>query len=219
MSAKNTERMLFETGVVAIMRAKSPDQLLAAAEAIMKGGVNVIEVTMTTPNALNVIKEATDRFSDDVLIGAGTVLDPETARAAILAGAQFIVTPTLNKKTIKICRRYAIPIIPGAYTPTEILTAWEAGASSVKVFPASAGGPAYFKAIKAPLPQISLTAVGGVNVENTADFFGAGVDVVGVGGELVSQKLLDQGDLKEITRRAEQFRAEADKGKVQSGRR
>jgi len=219
VSAKNTERMLFETGVVAIMRAKSSDQLLAAAEAIMKGGVNVIEVTMTTPNALKVIQEATDRFSDDVLFGAGTVLDPETARAAILAGAQFIVTPTLNKKTIKICRRYAVPIIPGAYTPTEILTAWEAGASSVKVFPASSGGPGYIKAIKAPLPQISLTAVGGVNVENTAEFFGAGVDVVGVGGELVNQKLLDQGDLKEITRRAEQFRTEAEKGKVKSGRR
>ncbi len=219
MSAKNTERMLFETGVVAIMRAKSSDQLLAAAEAIMKGGVNVIEVTMTTPNALKVIQEATDRFSDDVLFGAGTVLDPETARAAILAGAQFIVTPTLNKKTIKICRRYAVPIIPGAYTPTEILTAWEAGASSVKVFPASAGGPGYIKAIKAPLPQISLTAVGGVNVENTAEFFSVGVDVVGVGGELVNQILLDRGDLKEITRRAEQFQAEAKKGKIQSGRR
>lgn len=219
MSAKNTERKLFETGVVAIMRARSSDQLLAAAEAIMKGGVNVIEVTMTTPNALKVIQEATDRFSDNVLFGAGTVLDPETARAAILAGAQFIVTPTLNKKTIKICRRYAVPIIPGAYTPTEILTAWEAGASSVKVFPASAGGPGYVKAIKAPLPQISITAVGGVNVENTAEFFSVGVDVVGVGGELVNQKLLDQGDLKEITRRAEQFRAEAEKGKIQSGRR
>jgi len=212
------DRLLFETGVVAIMRAKSSDQLLAAAEAILEGGVNVIEVTMTTPNALNIIQEATSRFSNTVLFGAGSVLDPETARAAILAGAQFIVTPTLNKKTIKLCRRYTIPIISGAFTPTEILTAWEADASSVKVFPSSLGGPAYINAIKAPLPQISLTAVGGVNIDNTAAFFRAGVDLVGVGSDLVNQTLLEKGDLKEITRRAEMFRAEADKGRNKSTR-
>jgi len=217
VSNNKTEIMLFQSGVVAIMRAKSSNQLLAAAEAIMNGGVNVIEVTMTTPNALNVIQEATSKFSNNILFGAGSVLDAETAQAAILAGAQFIVTPTLNRKTIKLCRRYSVPIIPGAYTPTEILTAWEAGACSVKVFPASLGGPAYIKAIKAPLPQISLTAVGGVNVENTADFFRCGVDVVGVGSELVNQKLLDEGNLKEITRRAEMFRAEADRGRGHKG--
>lgn len=213
MKREKMERLMFETGIVAIMRAKSSDQLLAAAEAICDGGVKVIEVTMTTPNALNIIQQATSQFSEEILFGAGSVIDPETARAAILSGAQFIVCPTLNKKTIKLCRRYSIPVIPGAYTPTEILTAWEGGANSVKVFPASVGGPAYIKAIKAPLPQISLTAVGGVNVENTADFFSAGVDLIGVGGELVNQNLLDKGDLKEITKRAEIFRAEVEKGR------
>ncbi len=213
MDTENSENLMFETGIVAIMRAKSSDQLLAAAEAILAGGVKVIEVTMTTPDALNVIRKATSQFSDEVLFGAGSVLDPETARAAILAGAQFIVCPTLNKKTIKLCRRYSIPVIPGAYTPTEILTAWEAGASSVKVFPASAGGPAYIKAVKAPLPQVSLTAVGGVNMENTAEFFRSGADIVGIGGELVNQQLLEEGNLKEITKRAEKFTVEAQKGR------
>lgn len=210
---ENSKRLIFETGIVAIMRAKSSDQLLAAAEAILAGGIKVIEVTMTTPNALEVIQKATTQFSGEVLFGAGSILDPETARAAILAGAQFIVCPTLNTKTIKICRRYSIPVIPGAYTPTEILTAWEAGADSVKVFPASTGGPSYIKTVKAPLPHVSLTAVGGVNLENTAEFFRAGVDIVGIGGELVNQKLLDEGDLKEITKRAEKFRAEVEKGR------
>lgn len=213
MSRESTQRLIFETGIVAIMRAKNSDQLLAAAEAVLAGGVKVIEVTMTTPNALGVIQQATSHFTEEIIFGAGSVLDPETARAAILAGAQFVVCPTLNLNTIKVCRRYSIPVIPGAYTPTEILSAWEAGASSVKVFPASIGGPAYIKAIKAPLPQISLTAVGGVCIENTADFIRSGVDIVGVGGELVNQKLLDTGDFLEITKRANLFRAEVEKGR------
>jgi 2-dehydro-3-deoxyphosphogluconate aldolase/(4S)-4-hydroxy-2-oxoglutarate aldolase len=132
---------------------------------------------------------------------------------AILAGAQFVVCPTFKPETVEICKRYSIPVVPGAYTPTEILTAWEAGASAVKVFPASAGGPAYIKAIKAPLPQISLSAVGGVTVENTADFIYAGVDFVGVGGELVNQKLLDAHNFAEITERASSFRLEVEKGR------
>ena len=214
MSEESALKLILETGVVAIMRAKSSDQLLKAAEAVLSGGVKAIEVTMTTPDALDVIQRATSQFGKEVLFGVGSVLDPETARAAILAGAQFIVCPTLKVETIEICKRYSIPVMPGAYTPTEILTAWEAGANVVKVFPASVGGPAYIKAIKGPLPQVSLAAVGGVNVENTADFFRAGVDVVGVGGELVNQKLLDARDFEEIIKRARLFRAEADKGRV-----
>jgi len=213
MNGANALQMILETGVVAIMRAKSSDQLLTAAEAILAGGVRAIEVTMTTPNAIDVIHQATSQFGKDVLFGVGSVLDPETARAAISAGAQFVVCPTLKLETIEMCKRYSIPIMPGAYTPTEVLTAWEAGASMVKVFPASAGGPAYIKAIKAPLPQIRLAAVGGVNVENTADFFRAGVEVIGVGGELVNQKLLDARDFTEISKRACLFRAEVDKGR------
>lgn len=204
---------IMEAGVVAIMRAKSADQLLEAAEAVLAGGVKAIEVTMTTPGALDVIRQAVNKFGSNVLFGVGSVLDPETARSAMLAGAQFVVCPTLNIKTIEICKRYSVPVMPGAYTPTELLTAWEAGASVVKVFPASAGGPAYIKAVKAPLPQIRLAAVGGVDLTNTADFIRAGVDIVGVGGELVSQKLLDAKDFASITERARRFREEVERGR------
>ncbi len=204
---------IVKTGVVAIMRAKSADQLLEAAEAIREGGVIAIEITMTTPGALEVIHQAVDKFGEDVLFGVGSVLDPETARSAILAGAQFVVSPTLNVKVIELCNRYSIPSIPGAYTPTELLTAWEAGASLVKVFPASVGGPAYIKAVRAPLPQIRLVAVGGVNLDTTADFIRSGVEVVGVGGELVNQKLLDAREFASITERARRFRKEVDKGR------
>lgn len=213
MEQETTLDLILKTGVVAIMRAKSSDQLLAAAEAILAGGVQAIEVTMTTPGAIEVIRQARQKFGGEVLFGVGSVLDAETARAAILAGAQFVVCPTLNLNTIQICKRYSIPVMPGAYTPTEILTAWEAGADVVKVFPASVGGPAYIKAIKGPLPQIRLAAVGGVDQNTTAEFFRAGVDVVGVGGELVNQKLLDAQNFTEITERAKIFRRQADEGR------
>lgn len=205
--------LILQTGVVAIMRAKTADQLLDAAEAVLSGGVMAIEVTMTTPRALDVIQQAVAKFGNDVLFGVGSVLDPETARSAMLAGAQFVVCPTLNLKTIEICKRYSVPVMPGAYTPTELLTAWEAGATLVKVFPASIGGPAYIKAVKAPLPQIRLVAVGGVDLSNTADFVRAGVEVVGVGGELVNQKLLDARNFVEITERARRFREEVERGR------
>jgi len=204
---------ILETGVVAIMRAKSADQLLEAAEAVLAGGVKAIEVTMTTPGALDVIRQAINKFGGTVLFGVGSVLDSETARSAMLAGAQFVVCPTLNIRTIEICNRYSVPVMPGAYTPTELLTAWEAGASIVKVFPASAGGPAYIKAVKAPLPHIRLAAVGGVDLNNAADFIRAGVDIVGVGGELVSQKLLDAKDFASITESARHFRQEVERGR------
>jgi len=213
MSANGPMDRILDGGVVAIMRAKSSDQLLGAAKAVLAGGVAAIEVTMTTPGALDVIRQATSQFGKEVLFGVGSVLDAETARAAILAGAQFVVCPTLKLETIEICRRYSIPVVPGAYTPTEILSAWEAGANAVKVFPASAGGPAYLKAIKGPLPQVSLTAVGGVTVENAADFIRAGADFIGVGGELVNQKLLDASDFVQITERARTFRLEVEKGR------
>lgn len=205
MSKVNYLDLLLVRKVVAIMRAKNSEQLIEAAEAIFAGGMSVIEVTMTTPNALNVIEKARVKFGEDVLFGAGSVLDPETARAAILAGAQFIVCPTLKLATIELCKRYAIPVMPGAFTPTEVLTAWENGADIVKVFPTSVGGPAYIKAIKAPLPHIRMAAVGGVNLANTADFFKAGCETVGIGGELVSQDLLDKKDFATITERARGF--------------
>jgi len=206
--------LLKKTGVVAIMRAKSPDHLLVAAESIRAGGVQAIEVTMTTPGALDVIEQATQMFGADVLFGVGSVLDPESARAAILAGARFVVCPALNLNTIELCNRYSVPVFPGAYTPTEILAAWEAGADMVKVFPASVGGPAYIKAIKAPFPQVKLMPVGGVNLDTTADFIHAGAEVVAAGGALVSEELLEAGDFAALTERARRFCQEVAKGRA-----
>jgi 2-dehydro-3-deoxyphosphogluconate aldolase/(4S)-4-hydroxy-2-oxoglutarate aldolase len=202
------------TGVIAIMRTQSSKQLLSAADAIREGGVCAIEVTMTTPGALSVIERAAARYDQDVLFGAGTVLDAESARAAILSGAQFIVAPTLDKDLISLCRRYSVPVMPGVYTPTEALTAWQGGADMVKIFPSSVGGPAYIKALKAPLPQIDMIPVGGVTVDNTAEFIRAGAVAVGVGGALINQKLLDSGELATLTRRARRLIEEVTRGRT-----
>jgi 2-dehydro-3-deoxyphosphogluconate aldolase/(4S)-4-hydroxy-2-oxoglutarate aldolase len=211
-----TERLelIRKTGVIAIMRAKSSDQLIAAADAIKAGGVRAIEVTMTTPGALDVIAQASARYGQDVLFGAGSVLDPETARAAILAGAEFVVAPTLNLEVIELCNRYSTPVMPGCYTPTEMLTAWEAGADMVKLFPASVGGPALIKAILAPLPQLEIVPVGGVDLETAAPFIASGATALGVGSSLVNQKLLDAGDMQELARRARAFIREVEKGRA-----
>ena len=203
-----------DTGVIAIMRAQSSDQLITGADAIKAGGVRVIEVTMTTPGALGVIETAKERYGDEVLFGAGSVLDPETARAAILAGADFIVAPTLKVETIALCKRYSIPVMPGCATPTEALTAWEAGADMIKLFPASFGGAALVKAILAPLPHLEIVPVGGVDLNTAADFIQKGATALGVGSSLVNQKLLDNGDLDELTRRAEAFIQEVQKGRT-----
>jgi len=212
---KKTKKLnlIRETGVIAIMRAQSSDQLIAAADAIKAGGVRVIEVTMTTPGALDVIAEATQRYGEDVLFGAGSVLDAETTRAAMLAGAGFVVAPTLNLDVVALCNRYSIPVMPGCFTPTEMLTAWEAGADMVKLFPASIGGPAFIKAIRAPLPQLEIVPVGGVNLDTAADFIRNGAAALGVGSSLVNQKLLDAGDMEELTRRAARFIEEVKKGR------
>jgi 2-dehydro-3-deoxyphosphogluconate aldolase/(4S)-4-hydroxy-2-oxoglutarate aldolase len=207
-------QIIESTGVIAIMRAQSSDQLLQAADAIREGGVRVIEVTMTTPGALEVIAEARRRYGAEVLFGAGTVLDAETGRAAILAGAQLVVAPTLNLGLIELCRRYSIPVMPGAYTPTEALTAWQAGADIVKIFPADVGGPAYLKAIRAPLPQLKLCPVGGVDLDTAAEFIRSGAACLGVGSALINQKLLDSGDFAELARRAARFREEVQKGRA-----
>jgi 2-dehydro-3-deoxyphosphogluconate aldolase/(4S)-4-hydroxy-2-oxoglutarate aldolase len=198
-------QLIRETGIIAIMRAKSSGQLIAAAEAIRLGGVKVIEVTMTTPGALNVITEATQKYGQEVLFGAGSVLDPETARAAILAGAGFIVAPSLNQAVISLCHRYSIPVLPGCFTPTEMLTAWEAGADMIKLFPADLGGPDLVKAILAPFPQFEIVPVGGVDLDNAAEFIEKGAVALGIGSSLINQKLLDGGDMDELTRRASAF--------------
>ena len=202
-----------ETGVIAIMRAQSSEQLIAAADAIKLGGVRAIEVTMTTPGALDVIAEANERYGSDVIFGAGTVLDPQTGRAAILAGADFVVSPTLNLELVKLCNRYSIPVAPGCYSPTEVLTGWEAGADFIKLFPASVGGPGLVKAILAPLPQVRIIPVGGVNLDTAAGFIRSGAAALGVGSSLVNQKLLDEGNLDELTRRAAAYIQEVRKGR------
>ena len=206
--------IIHNTGVIAIMRAQSSEQLIAAADAIKAGGVRAIEVTMTTPGALDIIAQASKKYEDQVLFGAGSVLDAETARTAILAGAGFVVAPTLNLDVIALCNRYSIPVTPGCYTPTEMLTAWEAGADMVKLFPASVGGPALIKAILAPLPQLNIVPVGGVNLNTAADFIRNGAAALGVGSSLVNQSLLDAGDMAELTRRAAAFCQEVKKGRA-----
>lgn len=193
---------LSSTPIIAIMRAKQAESLIDAAHALKSGNITLIEVTLTTPNALKIIERARTQLGDSVVFGAGSVLDAESARAAILAGAQFIVMPTLNIETITLSKRYSIPVMPGAFTPTEIQTAWEAGADMVKVFPIDALGAKFMKSVKAPLPQVKLAAVGGVSLDNIADYFKNGADAVGVGGTLVNDALLEQQDFEEITRRA-----------------
>lgn len=198
-------RLIIDSGVIAIVRFDRSEELVQVARAIRAGGVRAIEFTMTTPNALAIIESATREFGEDVLLGAGTVLDPETARAAILAGAQFIVAPTLNLKVIETCHRYSKVVVPGAFTPTEILTAWEAGADFVKLFPAEFGGPEYIRAIRAPLPQVKLIPVGGVSLETIGDFIKAGAAAVAAGSNLVKKSAIAAKNWDELTDLARQF--------------
>jgi 2-dehydro-3-deoxyphosphogluconate aldolase/(4S)-4-hydroxy-2-oxoglutarate aldolase len=201
---KNLQTII-DCGVVAIVRVASAREAVEVCGAIAKGGVKPIEVTMTVPGAIDAIKEFKGAMKDEVLVGAGTVLDPETARAVILAGAEFVVSPTLNLEVIKVCRRYSKLVIPGTFTPTEILTAWEAGADIVKVFPATVGGPQYLKDIRGPLPQIRLCPTGGVNLENTPDFIRAGAVAVAAGTSLVDKKAVNQKNYDLITENAKKF--------------
>jgi len=192
--------------LVPIVRTPDAKSALAAVEAVYAGGIDCVEITMTVAGALKAIEAIADKHGDKILLGAGTVLDPETARACMLAGAQFFVTPSLNHKTIELARRYSRPIFPGGLTPTEILTAWEAGADGVKVFPCSAvGGAKYIKAVKAPFPQIDLIPTGGVNLETIADFLAAGSTAVGVGSELIDAQSVASGDYLAVTERSRKF--------------
>jgi 2-dehydro-3-deoxyphosphogluconate aldolase/(4S)-4-hydroxy-2-oxoglutarate aldolase len=205
---------ILEEGVVPVVRVSSAAETFEVAKAIREGGISVIEVTMSVPGALDVMKEVTQRFGREVLLGAGTILDPETARAALLSGAKFVVTPTLNLDIIKMCRRYSAVVIPGALTPTEILTAWEAGADLVKVFPiAQVGGPAYIRAVRAPLPQIPLVPTGGVNAENAGEFIRAGAAAIAAGGELVDKKAVAEKKYSVIVENARRFLAEVKKAR------
>jgi len=196
---------LLDPGIIAIIRADSSEQLLDAAGALLAGGVTAMEVTMTTPNALQVIGDVTAKFGDQVLMGVGSVLDPETARAAILAGAEFVVTPVTKPEVIRMCNRYGRPIASGAFTATECLLAHESGADFVKLFPADHAGPAYLKNLLAPLPMLQIIPTGGVTPETAGAFLKAGSVALGAGSSLVSKELLAARDWKALTQRAKEF--------------
>lgn len=198
MSTHADLQRVLNGGIVAILRANSGELLVEVAEALYEGGIDVIEVTFTVPRVLEIISAVRDRLGDRILLGAGTVLDAESARAAMLAGAEFIVTPTVCRPAIEICRRYDKLVMAGAFTPTEILTAWEAGSEIVKVFPADVGGPAYLKAVHGPLPHVRLLPTGGVNLETLADFVRAGACAVGLGSALVEKEALERRDLQRM---------------------
>ena len=206
MNKAEVIKQIKDIGLIPVVRATSADEAMHAIDAIREGGVTVLEITMTVPGAVGVIEQLTKKYGSEVLVGAGTVLDAETARACMLSGAQFIVSPALNMETIECCRRYGVAVMPGALTPTEVVQAWTAGADFVKVFPAGAlGGASYLKALKAPLPHIELVPTGGVSLKTAADFIKAGASALGVGADLVDLKAMRNGQASVITERAKQF--------------
>jgi 2-dehydro-3-deoxyphosphogluconate aldolase/(4S)-4-hydroxy-2-oxoglutarate aldolase len=207
-------RSILDIGVVPVVRTSSAESAILAIEAVYRGGIRAAEITMTVPGAIKALEKLADAFGDKLVLGAGTVLDPETARICMLAGAQFFVTPALNLKTIEMAKRYSKIIMPGALTPTEIVAAWEAGADCVKVFPCGAlGGAKYIKSLKAPLPHIEMVPTGGVSLETTADFLRAGAAAVAVGAELIDAKTISQGRYEVFEERARQFLAEVAKAR------
>src|SRR3954453_6688789 len=206
MQSSEAVRQIVELGIVPIVRTADAESAVRSVEAISEGGIPCAEITMTVQGAVRALEKLADQFGDSIVLGAGTVLDPETARICMLAGAQFFVTPALNLATIEIAQRYSKPIMPGALTPTEILAAWQAGADAVKVFPASAvGGAKYIKALKGPFPQIDMIPTGGVNLDTTADFLRAGASAVPVGGELVDAQTIKEGRYEVFEDRARQY--------------
>src|SRR3954470_1702186 len=193
MSQKSILSSIIEIGVVPVVRTSTAEAAIRSIEAIHRGGILAAEITMTVPGAVRALEKVADRFGDKIILGAGTVLDPETARICMLAGAQFFVTPALRVSTIEMVKRYSKVICPGALTPTEVITAWEAGADVIKVFPCgNVGGAKYIKALKGPFPHIEMIPTGGVNLETAADFLRAGACAVAVGGELVDPKLIKE---------------------------
>lgn len=191
-------------GVVSVIRLDDLSGAVAIAEALIDGGVRAIEFTFTNPSAARAIEAAAAKCGRRALVGAGSVLDAETARVAILAGASFIVTPTLRRQTIELCRRYSVPVVVGGFTPTELLAAWEAGASYVKVFPARVGGPEYIKDLLGPLPQLKVIPTGGVTPENAGQFIQAGAVAVALGSNLVDAQTVERGDWSVLAKRARQ---------------
>src|SRR5215831_6096641 len=208
MTAKEILAFITGVGIVPVVRTSTADHAIRAVEAIYNGGIRAAEITMTVPGAIRALEKLADKFGGKLMLGAGTVLDPETARACMLAGAEFFVTPALRVSTIEMVKRYSKVICPGALTPTEVLTAWEAGADVVKIFPCgNVGGPKYIKALKGPFPQIEMVPTGGVNLETAGEFLKAGACAVAVGGELVDGKSIKESRYDLIESRARQYLA------------
>ncbi len=205
MQKQTSLSRVHSTGIVAVLRAASGELLADVAEALLAGGVEVMEVTFTVPRAHQVLERVAERLGDRILLGAGTVLDTETARIALLSGAEFIVSPAVNVDVIRLCRRYDKLVMPGALTPTEVLTAWEAGADIVKIFPSDLTGPAYLKALAGPLPQVRMMPTGGVNLQTAAEFLRAGAFALGIGSSLVDPQAVAACDLKKIESLAAQY--------------
>jgi 2-dehydro-3-deoxyphosphogluconate aldolase/(4S)-4-hydroxy-2-oxoglutarate aldolase len=205
MSPDDVVKQITQGGIVAIIRLPSADDLLPAAEAIRDGGVTAVEFTLTTPGALQALARARLRLGREIRLGVVTVLAAEAARDSIRAGAEFLTAPNLNPEVVRAGREAGVPVIPGAFTPTEIVQAWDLGASLVKVFPAGPAGPRYIKDLRGPLPHIPLVPTGGVSLENAGAFILAGAAALGVGGELVSTDLLERRAFREITARAREF--------------
>lgn len=209
---------LSAVGVIPVVRAASAAEALAAVAAIKAGGLPILEITMTVPGALGVIEAVTSQYGDGVLVGAGTVLSAETARDCVAAGARFIVSPALNLRTVEWCRGAGVPVMPGALTPTEVLTAWDAGADFVKVFPCdSAGGAQHVKALKGPFPDIPLIPTGGVTLETVADYIRAGAAAVGVGSNLVDTKAVAAGNSERVSLAARQYVAAVKRARENRG--
>lgn len=197
---------LKKSKIVAVIRGARPDQILPIAYALKSGGISAFEITVETPKVCALIEKVKEEFGNEAIVGAGTVLDAETARSVILSGAEFIFSPTVNAETIKMAKRYGVLSIPGAFTPTEILTAYENGGDIIKVFPADVLGVSYFKSLKGPLPHIPLMPTGGINAENIHDYFRAGAVAAGVGGSLVNpKKLKSEKEYSDLTEKAKQY--------------
>jgi 2-dehydro-3-deoxyphosphogluconate aldolase/(4S)-4-hydroxy-2-oxoglutarate aldolase len=203
-SRADTTRAIESCGVVAVLRLTDASRLTAVVDALAAGGVRALEVTMTVPGAIR-LEQIAPTLPQEFVLGAGTILDPETARQAILAGARFIVGPVFNEPVVRLCHRYDVAAMPGCFSPTEILSAWEAGADIVKVFPATALGPSYFKDIRGPLPQVRLMPTGGVSLANAGEWIKAGAVAIGVGTALVDGKAVAAGDYAAITASAVKF--------------
>src|SRR5258708_22058058 len=205
MSKASHLRQVIDSGIVAVVRAPESRGLVEVVAALAEGGVTVVEITFSVPHALEVLRDVRKTLGDRVLVGAGTILDAETGRAALLAGAEYLVSPTLNLDLIRLCQRYDKLVMPGCFTPTEVLTAWEAGADIVKVFPADVVGPAFFKAVRAPLPQIKLMPTGGVDLTTAAGFLQAGACCLGGGSQLVEPKAVSLRNFDRIRELAAQY--------------